>query len=191
MGRKLPLPLRGFDFAPPKGLVIRMRSILALWVFRILSSAVSWGTSVDSEPATQHVHRDSLFTKGSKPRQAAMTRVGLVAADPAVLPLGSRIRVTGAGGYSGEYIVADTGALVKGRHIDIFMPSIAAAEEVWKQRTRDGADRRTDRASGKRLRTKSGDFEQRPAGQRRWLVFLKHDAARLGEWQSGIDRLAI
>jgi 3D (Asp-Asp-Asp) domain-containing protein len=30
------------------------------------------------------------------------TRPGIVAADPAVLPLGSRIRVDGAGPYSGE-----------------------------------------------------------------------------------------
>jgi 3D (Asp-Asp-Asp) domain-containing protein len=47
---------------------------------------------------------------------------GLIAADPSVLPLGSRVRLD-AGPYSGEYLVADTGGAVRGRHIDIWTPS--------------------------------------------------------------------
>jgi 3D (Asp-Asp-Asp) domain-containing protein len=47
---------------------------------------------------------------------------GLVAADPRVLPLGSRVRVE-AGAYSGEYLVADTGTLIKGKRIDIWIPT--------------------------------------------------------------------
>jgi 3D (Asp-Asp-Asp) domain-containing protein len=46
-----------------------------------------------------------------------------IAADPDVLPLGTRILVTGAGKYSGRYVVTDTGELVKGRRLDIFMNS--------------------------------------------------------------------
>ena len=47
---------------------------------------------------------------------------GIIAADPRHLPLGSRVRLD-AGAYSGEYLVADTGALVRGRRIDIWTPS--------------------------------------------------------------------
>ena len=47
---------------------------------------------------------------------------GLIAADPRVLPLGSRVRID-AGSYSGEYLVADTGTMVKGRRIDIWTPT--------------------------------------------------------------------
>jgi 3D (Asp-Asp-Asp) domain-containing protein len=47
---------------------------------------------------------------------------GLIAADPRVLPLGSRVRLE-AGAYSGEYLVADTGSMVRGRRIDIWTPS--------------------------------------------------------------------
>ena len=47
---------------------------------------------------------------------------GLIAADPRHLPLGSRVRLE-AGAYSGEYLVADTGALVRGRRIDIWTPT--------------------------------------------------------------------
>ena len=47
---------------------------------------------------------------------------GLIAADPRVLPLGSRVRLE-AGNYSGEYLVADTGGAVRGRRIDIWTPT--------------------------------------------------------------------
>ena len=47
---------------------------------------------------------------------------GLIAADPRHLPLGSRVRLQ-AGSYSGEYLVADTGTLVRGRRIDIWTPT--------------------------------------------------------------------
>ena len=53
-------------------------------------------------------------------------RRGIVAADPRVLPLGSRIQL-GAGAYSGTYTVADTGGAVKGRKLDIWMPSCVEA----------------------------------------------------------------
>jgi 3D (Asp-Asp-Asp) domain-containing protein len=51
-----------------------------------------------------------------------MVSRGLIAADPRVLPLGSRVRVEHPG-YSGEYLVADTGGAIRGRHIDIWIPS--------------------------------------------------------------------
>jgi len=47
---------------------------------------------------------------------------GLIAADPRHLPLGSRVRLE-AGPYSGEYLVADTGTMVRGRRIDIWTPT--------------------------------------------------------------------
>jgi 3D (Asp-Asp-Asp) domain-containing protein len=52
---------------------------------------------------------------------------GIVAADPLLLPLGTRIRITGTAGYDGNYLVTDTGAAVKGRHIDLYMPSAREA----------------------------------------------------------------
>lgn len=64
------------------------------------------------------------------------SRTGTVAADPAVLPLNSRIRVEGAGPYSGEYSVEDKGAKVVGRHIDIYMRSSAEARRFGKRRVK-------------------------------------------------------
>jgi 3D (Asp-Asp-Asp) domain-containing protein len=61
---------------------------------------------------------------------------GTVAADRKVLPLNSRIRVYGAGQYSGDYTVEDTGGKVDGRHIDVYMPSLAEAKKFGRQRVK-------------------------------------------------------
>jgi 3D (Asp-Asp-Asp) domain-containing protein len=65
------------------------------------------------------------------------TRRGIVAADPDVLPIGSRIRVDGlAGRHNGTYDVKDTGSAVKGRIIDIFMRDCGAAKRFGRQTAR-------------------------------------------------------
>jgi 3D (Asp-Asp-Asp) domain-containing protein len=51
---------------------------------------------------------------------------GLIAADPSILPLGSRVRLE-AGSWSGEYLVADTGGAVRGHRIDIWTPTAREA----------------------------------------------------------------
>ena len=55
-----------------------------------------------------------------------MVSRGLIAADPSVLPLGSRVRLDHPG-YSGEYLVADTGGAIRGRRIDIWTPTSSEA----------------------------------------------------------------
>jgi len=57
---------------------------------------------------------------------------GLIAADPAVLPLGTRVRLE-AGNWSGEYVVADTGGAVRGRKIDIWTPTSREATQFGKR----------------------------------------------------------
>src|SRR5580700_4674592 len=61
---------------------------------------------------------------------------GTVAADRSVLPLNSHIRVYGAGQYSGDYTVEDTGGKVDGHHIDVYMPSHAEAKKFGRQRVK-------------------------------------------------------
>jgi 3D (Asp-Asp-Asp) domain-containing protein len=61
---------------------------------------------------------------------------GTVAADRKVLPLNSRIRVYGAGRYSGDYTVEDTGGKVDGHHIDLYMPRHAEAKKFGRQRVK-------------------------------------------------------
>lgn len=62
-------------------------------------------------------------------------RKGIVAADPRVLPLGSKIRVE-AGRYSGDYLVADTGGVIKGKKIDIWIPTSREAMRFGKRKVK-------------------------------------------------------
>jgi 3D (Asp-Asp-Asp) domain-containing protein len=66
-------------------------------------------------------------------KSGSTSRRGTVAADPEVLPLGSVIRITGAGEYSGIYKVVDTGPKVQGRRIDIYMPDFREAREFGRR----------------------------------------------------------
>ncbi len=62
----------------------------------------------------------------------AMVRKGIIAADPRVLRLGTKLNL-GAGAYSGNYVVADTGGKIKGKKIDIWMASCAEARRFGRR----------------------------------------------------------
>lgn len=67
--------------------------------------ATAYAQHIDLTASGLHVHRH------------------VVAADPDLLPIGSRIKIRHAGRYSGEYVVADTGDKIQGRKLDIYMPN--------------------------------------------------------------------
>lgn len=70
-------------------------------------------------------------------RAGTETRRGIVAADPNVLPLGTVIRVTGLDRrHNRRYVVEDTGRAIKGREIDIYVPSCTAAKDFGRQDAR-------------------------------------------------------
>jgi len=59
-------------------------------------------------------------------------RRGLIAADPRVLKLGSRVTING-GAYNGSYLVSDTGGKIKGKKIDIWVPSCSEARKFGRR----------------------------------------------------------
>lgn len=63
------------------------------------------------------------------------TRVGIVAGDPKVLPVGTVLRILD-GAHAGVYTVMDTGSAIKGRRIDIFIPDCARADEFGERTLR-------------------------------------------------------
>jgi 3D (Asp-Asp-Asp) domain-containing protein len=79
----------------------------------------------DFEVAPQTYTATAYSLRGRTASGKPVSR-GLIAADPSVLPLGTRVRVE-AGSFSGEYVVADTGGAVKGRRIDIWTPTAREA----------------------------------------------------------------
>ncbi|HET6850801.1 MAG TPA: 3D domain-containing protein [Pyrinomonadaceae bacterium] len=75
-------------------------------------------------PPTAYVA--TAYSLRGRTASGRMVSKGLIAADPRHLPLGSRVRID-AGAYSGEYLVADTGGMVRGRRIDIWTPTAREA----------------------------------------------------------------
>ena len=76
----------------------------------------------------------SAFARDAKPTASGtVAHEGIVAADPAVLPLGSRIRINGAGTYNGIYTVTDTGGKVSGNRIDLYVPTAAEAKQFGRK----------------------------------------------------------
>src|SRR5262249_52736772 len=64
------------------------------------------------------------------------THTGIVAADPRVLPVGSVLRILAPEAFAGIYTVMDTGARIKGRDLDIFVPSCTRAVEFGRRPVR-------------------------------------------------------
>jgi 3D (Asp-Asp-Asp) domain-containing protein len=76
-------------------------------------------TSVSTETAQRFVA--TAYALPGRTASGQPVRRGLIAADKS-LPLGTRVRLD-AGRYSGEYLVADRGGRIRGRIIDIWVPS--------------------------------------------------------------------
>ena len=55
---------------------------------------------------------------------------GIVAVDPSVIPLGTRLSVPGYG----DAVAADTGSAIQGAVIDLWFPTVAEAH-AWGRRT--------------------------------------------------------
>jgi 3D (Asp-Asp-Asp) domain-containing protein len=74
----------------------------------------------------------TAFAMSGETARGTETHVGVVAADPRIFPLGTRLQLVGAG-ISGTYTVSDTGPAVVGRHIDIYLPNARAAKRFGKR----------------------------------------------------------
>ena len=67
-------------------------------------------------------------------KSGARARDGVVAADLRRLPLGTRLQIVAPGRpYAGIYTVKDTGSKIKGRDLDIFLPSCARARQFGRR----------------------------------------------------------
>jgi 3D (Asp-Asp-Asp) domain-containing protein len=91
----------------------------------VKAAARSAGLSKGSFVATAYCLRGRTATGGG-------VRRGIIAADPRVLRLGSSV-LLGAGSYSGQYKVTDTGGRIKGKKIDIWVPSCSEARRFGRR----------------------------------------------------------
>jgi rare lipoprotein A len=93
-----------------------------------------FGLFAGATPSTLRVTATAYCQSGTT-KSGTRARTGIVAADPAVLPVGTVLRIID-GPSSGIYTVMDTGAAVKGRRIDIFIPDCARANRFGEKALR-------------------------------------------------------
>ena len=65
----------------------------------------------------------SAYSLRGRTASGEYVRQGIIAADPRVLPIGTRVYIEGMG----TFVVKDTGGAIKNNRIDIWMPSTANA----------------------------------------------------------------
>ena len=66
-------------------------------------------------------------------RTGVWVQRGIIAVDPSIIPLGSIVELR-AGSYTGLYTAMDTGGLINGHIIDIYMPSLDEAVRFGRQK---------------------------------------------------------
>ena len=116
-----------------------LRTALCLLTFLVVADAAERHAVTSRTKAAATGPRTFIATaystKGNTVK-GVQTQPGIVAADPRILPLGSTIRVTNAGAYSGLYVVTDVGIAIIGRRIDIFISDLAVARAFGRKRVR-------------------------------------------------------
>ena len=125
------------------------RKILATALAGVVFTLVYQATVHDSKMAVEADLRDptppktgarvtfeaTAYCKGDLTAAGIQVQAGMAAADPKVLPLGSIIQVDRiAPRYQGLYSVLDTGPMIQGRIIDIYMWSCDEALAFGRQK---------------------------------------------------------
>lgn len=83
-------------------------------------------TAIVEKRSNARSFRATAYCLKGRTASGGGVRRGIVAADPRVLPLGTRIYIS-AGAYSGNYTVTDTGGVIKGRILDLWVPNCSEA----------------------------------------------------------------
>ena len=78
--------------------------------------------SAEPSPGARLQFTATAYCKGAVTASGVAPRTGIAAADPDLLPIGSVVQIAAdERHYSGIYTVMDTGPMVVGRHLDIYM----------------------------------------------------------------------
>ena len=112
-------------------------------LFGAIALSVSLTTAVEAADASRTRERGSrpmrvtatAYCHGGRTQSGVPTHTGIVAADPRVLPVGSVVRIID-GPTTGIYTVMDTGSAIKGRRIDVYVPSCARAKRFGRRPVR-------------------------------------------------------
>jgi len=105
--------------------------------FEILPSVAKIETLTFAEPDEESIgaprnFQATAYSLRGRTASGVRTRPGVIAADPRVLPIGTIVQVK-AGDYSGIYTVHDTGRRVKGKIVDIWIPTYRDARKFGRR----------------------------------------------------------
>jgi len=120
---------RGLNASAISGLVQQAQSIEAKARQISAVSSVAGGGSPAGTSGTVTVTATGYSLRG-RTATGAPVGWGVVAVDPSVIPLGTRMTIPGYG----EGIAADTGGAIQGNTIDLWFPTLAQAN-AWGRRT--------------------------------------------------------
>jgi 3D (Asp-Asp-Asp) domain-containing protein len=78
----------------------------------------------DGEPIPVEI---TAYCLSGTTRRGRWVRPGIIAADPRVFPLSRYVELFEGDNYLGRFLVDDTGLLIKGKHIDMWVPTCREA----------------------------------------------------------------
>jgi 3D (Asp-Asp-Asp) domain-containing protein len=123
---------KGVTISPNKGVIINP------------NRAAIVGPSVEGAIGDfQDFHATAYCLKG-RTASGATVQQGMIAADPRVLPLGTIVHIR-AGTYTGTYKVTDTGGRIKGRIVDVYVPTYKEAKQFGRRQVKIKVISRTKR----------------------------------------------
>lgn len=99
------------------------------------SGANAASVSSETESAESRDFHATAYCLKGRTASGAYVRKGIIAADPKVLPLGTVVHIK-AGKYTGTYTVADTGGRIRGKKVDIYIPSYREARNFGRQKVK-------------------------------------------------------
>ena len=97
------------------------------------SSSMLAETKVEPVSSSGTAYAATAYALRGRTASGSGVRRGIIAADPRVLPLGTQVLIS-AGAWSGTYVVADTGGAIRGRKIDVRVPSNAEARKFGRRK---------------------------------------------------------
>jgi 3D (Asp-Asp-Asp) domain-containing protein len=90
------------------------------------ANTTTTGEATETPAAPAESYTATAYAFRGRTASGRLVGKGVIAADTRVLPMGTRVHVE-AGNWTGVYTVADTGGAVRGRKIDIWVPTTGEA----------------------------------------------------------------
>jgi 3D (Asp-Asp-Asp) domain-containing protein len=106
------------------------------------------------ESEMQDFHATAYCLKG-RTASGEYVRPGVIAADPKVLPIGTVVHIR-AGRYTGTYTVLDTGSRIRGRLVDVYVPTYKDAVEFGRRQIKIKVLGKKTRSPNPALKTATG-----------------------------------